>query len=1155
MKKLRVLYCIFIAALGVQAQPTITNFTPASGPVGTSVTITGTNFNTTAVNNVVYFGATKATVSTATATSMTVTVPVGATYQPISELNTATGLAGFSASPFVTTFIPNTNITPNDFMPGVDFAAVDYPRAIAIADFDGDGKPDLATSNNNNGGIISMSVYLNTSVSGSITGSSFAARQDFTTAAGAFRSIKVSDIDGDGKPDLVIPGSSYISVFRNTSVSGSITFATRVDILSSGGGGLSPDVAIGDIDGDGKPDLTVLGGPFVYRNTSVSGSITFDPGVYFAAGGSPFTLLIGDIDGDGKPDMAVGNAFSNTLSVLRNTAVSGIINTSSFAAAVNFASTNDLRAITLGDLDGDDKPDLVVGNYNGSSVSVFRNASVSGTVILDAAVNFTTVGHMNSIAIGDIDGDGKPDLVTDRSVLRNTSTIGTITSSSFAAKVDITAIGSESVAIADIDGDGIPDLVSTSSSNITVIQNKHREPPTIASFTPASGPVGTSVTIIGTNFNTAAVNNVVYFGATKATVSASTSTSMTVTVPVGATYEPITELNMAINLGCSSAAPFITTFSPNLGTINANSFESKVDFATGSGPNTVAVGDIDGDGKADVAVANYYANTVSVYRNTSVSGLINSGSLATKVDFVTGANPNSIDMADLDGDGKLELVVANRGSNTVSVFRNTSTSGSITSGSLAAKVDFTTGNIPSFAAVGDIDGDGKADLAVCNNGGNTVSLFQNTSVTGSISSSSFAAKVDFTNGTNPRVIIIGDIDGDGKPDVATVNETSNDISVFRNTSVIGVIDNSSLASKVDFTTGTTPWWLAIGDIDGDGKSDIAVANYFDHTVSLFKNTSVSGAITSSSFASKVDFATATNPHSVVIGDLDGDGKPEVVSSNYGSNSISVFRNTATSGTIANGSLATKVDFTTGGAPNSVALSDIDSDGKLDLISSNFLSNMLSILRNSVERITTGTISGSPFCAGASVSVPFTVNIPFSSGNVFTAQLSNASGSFANPVNIGTLSANGSGSINATIPVGTATGTGYRIRVNGSVSVVAGTDNGTDITINAITISTGTITGTPLCAEVNVIVPFTVSCPLGSGNVFTAQLSNASGSFTSPVNIATLTGNTNGNISAIIPGGTASGTGYRIRVVGSTPAITGTDNGTDITINAITISTG
>ncbi len=448
--------------------------------------------------------------------------------------------------------------------------------------------------------------------------------------------------------------------------------------------------------------------------------------------------------------------------------------------------------------------------------------------------------------------------------------------------------------------------------------------PTITSFAPTSGPIGTTVTITGTNFNTTPANNIVFFGATMATVSAATATSLTVTVPIGTTYEYITVTNLTTNLTAYSARPFIVTFS-----CGTNSFDPKVDFTAGTNPWGVAISDLDGDGKSDLAVTNYGAATVSIFLNTGTSGTI---SFAPNVDFTTGTNPvGVVTIGDLDGDGKPDLVVANSFSNTVSAFRNTSTIGNI---SFAAKVDFTAVSGPEGVAIGDLDGDGKPDLAVTNYiFNNIISTFLNTSTIGNIS---FAAKVDFTTGTQPYVIVMADLDGNGKPDIAAENFGSNTVSIFRNTSIVGTI---SFAAKVDLTTGMNPSGLAVGDLDGNGKPDLAVTNWTSNTVSTFRNTSVSGTI---SFAAKVDFATGTQPHSVAIGDLDGNGKPDLVVTNYGSATVSTFNNTSVSGTI---SFAAKVDFITGTQPRGVAIGDLDGDNMPDFALANYSSTTVSTFRN------------------------------------------------------------------------------------------------------------------------------------------------------------------------------------------------------------------
>jgi len=477
-----------------------------------------------------------------------------------------------------------------------------------------------------------------------------------------------------------------------------------------------------------------------------------------------------------------------------------------------------------------------------------------------------------------------------------------------------------------------------------IIHYTQAQAPKITSFTPISGEVGATVTITGTGFNTTPASNIVFFRATRATVSAATANSLTVAVPTSATYGAITVLNTGTSLAAYSTQFFNPTFSPNKGSITTADIAAKIDFTTGTNPRSVAIGDLDGDGKPDLAVANQGSASVSVYRNTSTSGSIVAGSFAARVDFTTGTSPSSVAIGDLDGDGKPDLAVANTGSNSVSVFRNTSSSGSIVAGSFAARVDFTTGTSPISLAIGDLDGDGKPDLAVANQLAHTVSVLRNTSTSGSIVAGSFAAKVDFTTGTNPQEVVIGDLDGDGKPDLAVANNNSSTVSVLRNTSTSGSIVAGSFAATIDFTTGTNPRSVAIGDLDGDGKPDLAVANFNSNSISVFHNTSTSGSIAAGSFAAKVDFTTGAGPR-VSLGDLDGDGKPDLAVANQHSASLSVFRNTSTSGSIVAGSFAAKVDFTTGSTPVPVAIGDLDGDGKPDLAVANFSSGTVSVLRN------------------------------------------------------------------------------------------------------------------------------------------------------------------------------------------------------------------
>ena len=682
--------------------------------------------------------------------------------------------------------------------------------------------------------------------------------------------------------------------------------------------------------------------------------------------------------------------------------------------------------------------------------------------------------------------------------------------------------------------------------------------PSITSVSPMIGIPSTSSIIIGANFNTTPANNIVYFGATRATVTAATSTSLTLIVPVGATYMPVSVDNIGCNRLAYSQYPFLPTYNNSAYMPGTFNFNTGVAFlTTGDVPVSVVIGDIDGDGKSDVAMANFYSGTVSVFFNTSSSGSITTGSFAAPVDFATGVNPYSLALGDLDGDGKLDLTVVNYGSNTVSVFRNTSTAGIINSSSLATQVTFATGSVPYNIAIGDIDVDGKPDLIVANSISATVSILRNTCIAGSINTSSFATQVEYTTGSLPSCVAIGDIDGDGKPDVVVANSNSNSVSVLRNTSTPGSINSSSLATQVTFAAGYLPNSVVIGDIDGDGKQDVVVANNNDTgEVSVLRNTSTAGSIISSSLATKVAFPTMGSfPYSVAIGDIDGDGKPEVVATNTSSSTVSVFRNTSTAGSFNSSSLATQVTFATGDGAQCVAIGDIDGDGKSDLVLPTG-SNTLTILRNNPL---SNIIGDSAVCQSHTITLACaTTGGTWSSSNTSVATVGSLSG-----IVFGVLAGTAIISYNVT---GGSTTTTITVNppprssaITGPSSVCVGSSIGLSNAIPDgiwssssanVSVSGGTITGLNAgIATIRYTVTFVCGIGGSSRDIIVNPLPNA-GSITGPS--TTCVGSSIG-LSNATTGGVWSSASTNVSVSGS--IITGVTAGTAIISYAVTNGCG
>lgn len=239
-----------------------------------------------------------------------------------------------------------------------------------------------------------------------------------------------------------------------------------------------------------------------------------------------------------------------------------------------------------------------------------------------------------------------------------------------------------------------------------------------------------------------------------------------------------------------------------------------------------------------------------------------SASFAQKIDLATPNNPFGVSIADIDGDGKPELVVSNGSDvvpNTISVFQNNSTNGSFL---FAPRKDFTTDNRPWGLALGDFDKDGKLDVATANIDANSVSVLKNTSSAGNVT---MANTLNLPANSGAAGIAIRDVDGDGMVDVVIANDTRT-LSIIRNTTVTG---NISFANKVDYAIKGASYSISISDLDGDGKLDFVTANYEPSSVSVFRYNSTIGNIL---LDARQDFTTGDNPFYATIGDIDGDGK-------------------------------------------------------------------------------------------------------------------------------------------------------------------------------------------------------------------------------------------------------------------------------------------
>ncbi len=785
----------------------------------------------------------------------------------------------------------------------------------------------------------------------------------------------VGDVNGDGIPDLLVINECA----SNSSCGGSVgvllgngdgTFQAAVVYATSGAD--STSIAVADVNGDGHLDILVANQCASGSNCNSSsvdvllgnGDGTFQAAVPYAdTGTDPYSVAVADVNGDGKADLLLANQCASN-SNCNNGSVSVLLGNGdgTFQAAVSYGSGgSNAFSVTAADVNGDGHLDLLVSNDCSSNNNCgYGTVGVllgNGDGTFQSAVSYSSGGYYSrSVAVGDMNGDGKPDLVVSNQCANNNvcwagsvsvllgngdGTFQAATSYLSGAPTTLWAV------IADVNGDGKQDVIVSNQCDFS-----------------ANCGTGVISVLLGNGD-----------GTLQAAVPYSSGADQGISVVVkdvnGDGKLDILATNQCSDNYCDGGS---------VGVLLGNgdgTFQAPRSYNPG-GVSTfaVAAADMNGDGKQDLLVTNQCDTNVNC-NNGSVGVLLGNGdgTFSSAVTYGSGgSSPLAMTVADVNGDGKPDVLVANQCSGnsctgTVGVLLGNG------DGTLQAATTYSSLALYAIAvAVADVNGDGKPDLLVANqcNSSNNCDNGTVTVLLGNGDGTFQTGVVYNSGGSSALGLAVADVNGDGMPDLLVINQCLNNNSCNNGTAAV-LLGNGdgTFQPAVTYSTGALyASAVAVGDVNGDGKPDLLVTNQCvnssncsDGAVSVLLGNGDGTFQT----ASTIEIPTPQYFSQIVLGDFNGDGYLDLASG------VGDFL------LLGNGDGTFQPYLSLGGGGQGIAAADFNGDGRPDLASGGV--TVLLNVASGYRFTTASSVTASANPANGFVSFTATVSPSFNGGPV------------------------------------------------------------------------------------------------------------------------------------------------------------------------------